>query len=103
MDQTASSAGKVIVTTFRRDAIVHVHDGFALLDIVHYYIRVYSFEEDGRSWRERYEEAEASRNRLKEGISALASLYTETLQKVRVHCPKCGTLLARSGRCGRCG
>jgi predicted RNA-binding Zn-ribbon protein involved in translation (DUF1610 family) len=54
-------------------------------------------------WIQKAEDLQAENKRLREALSAVSALYAETLHKVRVHCPKCGTLLARSGRCGRCG
>jgi hypothetical protein len=40
---------------------------------------------------------------LRAGLAAVSKVLAEKMAQVRVHCPKCGTLLARSGRCGRCG
>lgn len=113
MDQTASSAtrldvqemmphGKVIDTTFRRDGVVHLHNDFALLPIDHFHIRVRTFEEDGRSWRQKYEESEASRKILKQGMTATAQLYTEAMSKVPVRCSKCRRFTDRTGRCQHC-
>jgi hypothetical protein len=53
--------------------------------------------------KEKLEESEASRKKLKEGVTALASLLTEAMAKVRVHCRRCGCLLDKAGHCGKCG
>jgi hypothetical protein len=99
--------------------------------------RVHTFEEGGRSWREKYlkecdlweevvkangelagewaallvdrdnlkekfEESEADRKRLKDGIVAVSQLLTEAMAKVRVKCRRCQRFLDKSGRCAHC-
>jgi transposase-like protein len=39
---------------------------------------------------------------MKAALEGVSELYANAMQKVRVHCPKCGALLARDGHCGRC-
>lgn len=67
-----------------------------------YPVFVRTFEEDGRSWREKYEESEASRRKLKDGVTSLAQLYTEALSKIPVRCLSCQRFLDRTGRCDYC-
>jgi hypothetical protein len=57
---------------------------------------------DRDDWKAKYEESEASRKKLKEGVTALASLLTEAMAKVRVKCPRCQRFLDKSGRCDFC-
>jgi hypothetical protein len=39
---------------------------------------------------------------LRAGLEAVSELYANAMQKVRVHCPKCGALLTKDGHCGKC-
>jgi hypothetical protein len=100
----------VIDTTFRvdspaayaRPALRRFVSGSSWETPLTWQTKVYTFQEDGRSWREKYEESEASRQQLKDIVTAIAQLYTEAMAKVQVRCPKCRRFTDRTGRCQHC-